>query len=150
MALKNQVQLITYPDSLRGTLEALDQVLLGHFPGLFQGGVHILPPFPSRPSGGVPARVFPPAGRSVRPGGACASAGICDFGFPSSLEGPVKRGGGARGIPRSIVLAWLMSGVPPLIPLVAASSMGQLRENLDAGKIVLEAGCLRDLTDAAG
>ncbi len=47
MAVKNQVQLITYPDSLGGSLEALDQVLLTHFPGLFQGGVHILPPFPS-------------------------------------------------------------------------------------------------------
>jgi sucrose phosphorylase len=47
MAVKNQVQLITYPDSLGGTLESLDQVLLTHFPGLFQGGVHILPPFPS-------------------------------------------------------------------------------------------------------
>jgi sucrose phosphorylase len=45
--VKNQVQLITYPDSLGGTLEALDQVLLTRFPGLFQGGVHILPPFPS-------------------------------------------------------------------------------------------------------
>ncbi len=47
MAVKNQVQLITYPDSLGGTLEALDHVLLTHFPGVFQGGVHILPPFPS-------------------------------------------------------------------------------------------------------
>jgi sucrose phosphorylase len=47
VAVKNQVQLITYPDSLGGTLEALDRVLLTHFPGLFQGGIHILPPFPS-------------------------------------------------------------------------------------------------------
>jgi sucrose 6(F)-phosphate phosphorylase len=45
--VKNQVQLITYPDSLGGTLEALEKVLLTHFQGLFPGGVHILPPFPS-------------------------------------------------------------------------------------------------------
>jgi sucrose 6(F)-phosphate phosphorylase len=45
--MKNQVQLITYPDSLGGNLKALDRVLLRHFPGLFQGGIHILPPFPS-------------------------------------------------------------------------------------------------------
>ncbi|MGD0727380.1 MAG: aldo/keto reductase [Spirochaetia bacterium] len=57
----------------------------------------------------------------------------------------------ARGVSRgSLVLAWLMSGVPPLIPLVAASTVEQLRENLDAGKIVLDAACLRDLTEAAG
>jgi sucrose phosphorylase len=47
MAVRNQVQLITYPDSLGGTLATLDQVLLTHFQGLFRGGVHILPPFPS-------------------------------------------------------------------------------------------------------
>ena len=47
MAVRNQVQLITYPDSLGGNLRALDQVLGSHFPGLFPGGVHILPPFPS-------------------------------------------------------------------------------------------------------
>jgi sucrose phosphorylase len=47
MTVKNQVQLITYPDSLGGTLQVLDQVLLRHFPGLFQGGIHILPPFPA-------------------------------------------------------------------------------------------------------
>jgi len=47
MAVKNQVQLITYPDSLGGNLRALDHVLQAYFPGLFEGGVHILPPFPS-------------------------------------------------------------------------------------------------------
>lgn len=47
MAIKNKVQLITYPDSLGGDLTALYQVLEGPFSGLFQGGVHILPPFPS-------------------------------------------------------------------------------------------------------
>ncbi len=47
MAIENLVQLITYPDSLGGSLAALDQVLQRHFAGLFRGGVHILPPFPS-------------------------------------------------------------------------------------------------------
>jgi len=45
--VKNQVQLITYPDSLGGNLKTLEQVLLKYFPGVFQGGIHILPPFPS-------------------------------------------------------------------------------------------------------
>ena len=45
--LKNNVQLITYPDSLGGDLKALDQLLDKHFSGIFTGGVHILPPFPS-------------------------------------------------------------------------------------------------------
>jgi len=47
MALKNKVQLITYPDSLGGNLEKLDYILETYFPNLFQGGIHILPPFPS-------------------------------------------------------------------------------------------------------
>jgi sucrose phosphorylase len=47
MTVKNQVQLITYPDSLGGNLGALDRILHTHFLGLFGGGVHILPPFPS-------------------------------------------------------------------------------------------------------
>ncbi|EKN69740.1 sucrose phosphorylase [Neobacillus bataviensis LMG 21833] len=47
MAVKNQVQLITYPDSLGGDLKTLNQVLLTHFSDIFKGGVHILPPFPS-------------------------------------------------------------------------------------------------------
>lgn len=47
MAVKNQVQLITYPDSLGGDLKALHQVLLRHFADIFKGGIHILPPFPS-------------------------------------------------------------------------------------------------------
>ncbi|HET7009391.1 MAG TPA: sucrose phosphorylase [Anaerolineales bacterium] len=41
------MQLITYPDSLGGDLRALDRVLQTHFLGLFEGGIHILPPFPS-------------------------------------------------------------------------------------------------------
>jgi sucrose phosphorylase len=47
MTVKNKVQLITYPDSLGGSLKGLDEVLSRFFPGLFQGGIHILPPFPS-------------------------------------------------------------------------------------------------------
>ena len=45
--MKNQVQLITYPDSLGGDLRSLHFVLEKYFPGLFTGGIHILPPFPS-------------------------------------------------------------------------------------------------------
>ena len=47
MAVINQVQLITYPDSLGGDLKKLNFVLEKYFPDLFSGGVHILPPFPS-------------------------------------------------------------------------------------------------------
>ncbi|MGG2134709.1 sucrose phosphorylase [Bacillus sp. S2(2024)] len=47
MTVKNQVQLITYPDSLGGNLKALNHVLHQHFLDIFKGGVHILPPFPS-------------------------------------------------------------------------------------------------------
>lgn len=47
MSIKNRVQLITYPDSLGGSLANLNQVVETHFKGLFTGGIHILPPFPS-------------------------------------------------------------------------------------------------------
>ncbi len=47
MTVKNKVQLITYPDSMGGNLESLYEVLESQFPDVFQGGVHILPPFPS-------------------------------------------------------------------------------------------------------
>jgi sucrose phosphorylase len=47
MTVKNKVQLITYPDSLGGDLKTLHGVLEKHFPDIFQGGIHILPPFPS-------------------------------------------------------------------------------------------------------
>jgi len=47
MSVKNKVQLITYADSLGGDLKKLKYVLNTYFKGLFQGGVHILPPFPS-------------------------------------------------------------------------------------------------------
>lgn len=47
MAVKNKVQLITYPDSLGGDLKTLRKVLDIHFKDIFKGGIHILPPFPS-------------------------------------------------------------------------------------------------------
>ncbi len=47
MKVRNKVQLITYPDSLGGDLTRLAGVLDEHFPGCFEGGIHILPPFPS-------------------------------------------------------------------------------------------------------
>ncbi|MBY9079124.1 sucrose phosphorylase [Paenibacillus sp. HN-1] len=47
MAVNNQVQLITYPDSMGGDLAGLNHVLERYFAGIFKGGVHILPPFPS-------------------------------------------------------------------------------------------------------
>ena len=47
MRLKYKVQLKTYPDSLGGNLKSLNNVLLKYFKDIFEGGVHILPPFPS-------------------------------------------------------------------------------------------------------
>ncbi len=47
MAIKNKVQLITYPDSLGGDLKTLNQILRKYFDDIFEGGIHILPPFPS-------------------------------------------------------------------------------------------------------
>ncbi len=47
MSVKNKVQLITYPNSLGRDLKELRSVLGGMLKGLFDGGVHILPPFPS-------------------------------------------------------------------------------------------------------
>ena len=47
MTVKNQVQLITYPDSLGGNLKTLHNMLESYFPNVFKGGIHILPPFPS-------------------------------------------------------------------------------------------------------
>ena len=47
MAIRNQVQLITYPDSLGGTLASLQCAVDEWFPEAALGGIHILPPFPS-------------------------------------------------------------------------------------------------------
>ena len=46
MALQNQIQLITYPDSLGQNLADLETILNSRFDGCF-GGVHILPFYPS-------------------------------------------------------------------------------------------------------
>ena len=43
---RNRPQLLTYPDSLGGTLASLRALLQGPLDGLFRG-VHVLPPFPS-------------------------------------------------------------------------------------------------------
>lgn len=40
-------QLITYPDSLGGSLAALNEFMVSDLARLFSGGVHLLPPFPS-------------------------------------------------------------------------------------------------------
>ncbi len=47
MTIKNQVQLITYPDSLGGNLPTLQRLLTQEFSDIFKGGIHLLPPFPS-------------------------------------------------------------------------------------------------------
>jgi sucrose 6(F)-phosphate phosphorylase len=47
MEIKNQIQLITYPDSLGGSLSSLGDLLEKYFQAIFSGGVHILPPYPS-------------------------------------------------------------------------------------------------------
>lgn len=44
--IKNQVMLITYPDSLGGDLKELSRILDKHFEGII-GGIHILPFYPS-------------------------------------------------------------------------------------------------------
>lgn len=44
--LRNQVQLITYPDSLGGNLKSLRKTIKNYFPNAI-GGVHILPFYPS-------------------------------------------------------------------------------------------------------
>ncbi|MBI9047510.1 MAG: sucrose phosphorylase [Anaerolineaceae bacterium] len=45
--MKNKVQLITYPDSLGGNISKINVILMNYFQDVFEGGVHILPPFPS-------------------------------------------------------------------------------------------------------
>lgn len=51
MALRNQIQLITYPDRFGQNLQELGQLLTRHFSAAI-GGVHILPPYPSNADGG--------------------------------------------------------------------------------------------------
>jgi len=47
MTPRNKTQLITYPDSLGGNLKGLQQALEGPLYAAAEGGIHILPPFPS-------------------------------------------------------------------------------------------------------
>lgn len=47
LTVKNQVQLITYPDALGGNLKNLNSVLSQYFLDVFDGGVHIVSPFKS-------------------------------------------------------------------------------------------------------
>ncbi|MHA7835069.1 MAG: alpha-amylase family glycosyl hydrolase, partial [Algiphilus sp.] len=49
--LRNQPQLIAYPDRMGNNIGDLRQVLTKHFSRCF-GGVHLLPPFPSNADGG--------------------------------------------------------------------------------------------------
>lgn len=58
MTVKNQVQLITYPDSLGGDLKSLHHILNEYFPNVFKGGLHILPPFPSSGDRGFAPRTY--------------------------------------------------------------------------------------------
>jgi sucrose 6(F)-phosphate phosphorylase len=47
MPFANKAQLIAYPDSLGGNLRNLRENVERFFSGCFQGGIHVLPPFPS-------------------------------------------------------------------------------------------------------
>ncbi len=58
MTIKNKVQLITYPDSLGGDLKSLDNILSKYFPNVFEGGIHILPPFPSSGDRGFAPKTY--------------------------------------------------------------------------------------------
>jgi sucrose phosphorylase len=51
MSLKNQIQLIAYPDRMGANLADLLTVLDRHFPRAI-GGVHVLPPYPSNADSG--------------------------------------------------------------------------------------------------
>lgn len=50
--------------------------------------------------------------------------------------------------PNQVVLAWLLQGDPPVLPLIAASTSEQLAENLGALQITLSAEQLRRLNEA--
>ena len=52
---------------------------------------------------------------------------------------------GLGASPNQVVLAWLLSDALPTIPLVAASSVGRLRESLDAADLRLDAGVRDEL-----
>jgi aryl-alcohol dehydrogenase-like predicted oxidoreductase len=52
--------------------------------------------------------------------------------------------------PNQIVLAWLLHGDPPVIPLIAASTPEQMAENLGALEVMLSAEQVTRLDDASG
>jgi aryl-alcohol dehydrogenase-like predicted oxidoreductase len=51
--------------------------------------------------------------------------------------------------PNQVILAWMRQGDPPVLPLIAASTAGQMAENLGALAVVLSAEQIRRL-DSAG
>jgi aryl-alcohol dehydrogenase-like predicted oxidoreductase len=50
--------------------------------------------------------------------------------------------------PNQVILAWLLQGDPPILPLIAASTAQQLQENIDALEITLSAEQMERLTTA--
>jgi len=68
------------------------------------------------------------------PGEEYAAAG--NAARPQTLLSVARETGATRN---QVVLAWLMGGSPPTIPLVGASSVDQLQENLDAVELELSA-----------
>lgn len=56
--INNKVQLITYPDSMGGSLHSLNNMLNTQLEGVFEGGVHILPPFPSSGDRGFAPKTY--------------------------------------------------------------------------------------------
>lgn len=52
--------------------------------------------------------------------------------------------------PNQVILAWLLQGDPPVLPLIAASSGQQLQENIDALDITLSADQMERLSSAGG
>jgi aryl-alcohol dehydrogenase-like predicted oxidoreductase len=50
--------------------------------------------------------------------------------------------------PNQVILAWMMGGQPPVLPLIAASTPEQMQENLDSLKLELSAGQLERLSTA--
>lgn len=52
--------------------------------------------------------------------------------------------------PNQVVLAWMMQGTPAIIPIIAASTLEQLQENLDARQVILSPEQLKALTYTTG
>jgi aryl-alcohol dehydrogenase-like predicted oxidoreductase len=52
--------------------------------------------------------------------------------------------------PNQVVLAWMLQHTPQVLPLIAASTLVQLEENLGALKVTLTEGQVRRLNEAAG